>query len=133
MEKAKNQLMGVVRENTQHLVRLNDLLTSQHSLETRLNARQKSLVCHNSTHHYCLAPPTSSLVFYMAQRGEVGGGRGGEEEEEIERLEQLTVLQAHEIAALQQEIRALSTKGGKILPPSQPPVGPPPPGVSPII
>ena len=57
----------------------------------------------------------------------------GEGEAEREQLHQLTVLQAREMAALQQEIRALSTKGGKILPPTQPPVGPPPPGVPPIM
>lgn len=44
VERAKKQLVGVVRENTQHLTRLHDLMTSQESLETRLNARQKSLV-----------------------------------------------------------------------------------------
>ena len=121
--------MGVVRQNTQHLVRMNNPLTSQHSLEARLNARQKSLVCH----YHTLAPPAVNDNYMTTQRREVGGGRSGEDEEEMERLEQLTMLQAHEISTLQQEIRALSTKGGKMLPPSQPPVGPPPPGVSPII
>lgn len=58
---------------------------------------------------------------------------GGEEEEERERLYHLTALQAQEIATLQQEIRILSTKGEKILPPDEPPVGPPPPGMSPIM
>ena len=44
VERAKKQLVGVVRENTQHLTRLHDLMTSQEVLETRLNARQKTLV-----------------------------------------------------------------------------------------
>ena len=66
------------------------------------------------------------------QRGEVGGARDGGEEE-LERLHHLTALQAQEIGALQQEIRLLSTKGSKMLPPTQPPVGPPPPGMSPTI
>ena len=63
----------------------------------------------------------------------MGGALEGEGEGERERLHHLTLLQAQEMAALQQEIRALSTKGGKILPPSQPPVGPPPPGAIPPI
>lgn len=120
--------MGVVRENTQHLTRLHDLMTSQEVLETRLNARQKTLV-----------GVVTSVVIVLAcsdcfQRGEVGGAmEGGEEEEERERLYHLTALQAQEIATLQHEIRILSTKGDKILPPDEPPVGPPPPGMSPIM
>lgn len=60
-------------------------------------------------------------------------GARGDEEEEMERLHHLTSLQAQEMIALQHEIRVLSTKGGKILPPLQPPVGPPPPGISPVM
>ena len=41
---AKQQLMGVVRENTQQLTKLHSLLTSQDDLETRLNSKKTSLV-----------------------------------------------------------------------------------------
>ena len=63
----------------------------------------------------------------------MGGAERQGEVEERRRLRQLTLLQGQEIEALKQEIRVLSTKGGKMLPPSQPPIGPPHPGMSPLM
>ncbi|XP_072513801.1 cilia- and flagella-associated protein 44 [Salminus brasiliensis] len=87
------------REHTEHLLKLNSLMTQQKLLEDKLNTRQKKMAAQFQ-------------------------GRNQVEEEKRQRLQKLIQNQDEEIMSLRQEISVLSHKGGHILPPSQPSLPP---------
>ncbi len=122
IDRERQKLLKVTRENTQRLDRKYSFINAQRSLEHRLNNRQKNMVrnsisrCSQTVEGYC-------LPFYF-QSTEVGGAQSrSHDHSERQQLLQLVRLQAQESEDLKEEIRLLSHKGGRILPPSQPPVG----------
>eukprot|EP00731_Ephydatia_muelleri_P023978 Em0016g249a len=99
IQKERIKLANLTRENTQKLNSMAELLEAQRSLEDTLNHRQKTMA------------------------SEAIGSNGGQhmDPDERSRLQQLIELQASELAALKEEIKSLSVKGGFLLPPMQPP------------
>ncbi|KAJ8413173.1 hypothetical protein AAFF_G00091690 [Aldrovandia affinis] len=91
---AKQTLMDVSRQHTEHLCTFNDLLKEKKDLEGKLETRQKKM----------------GAQFRDQRR----------EEEERRRLQKVVESQAEEMETLKQEISMLSCKGGHILPPTQP-------------
>lgn len=99
IQKERHRLASLTRENTQKLNSMAELLETQRSLEETLNHRQKT----------------------MASEAIGGHGSNHMDPDERSRLQQLIELQASELAALKEEIKSLSVKGGFLLPPMQPP------------
>ncbi|XP_053313360.1 cilia- and flagella-associated protein 44 [Spea bombifrons] len=96
MEK-KRELMGVTREQTRKLEKMNELLMEQKALEEKLDARQ-----------------TCAGEEFRGPRSADIRGRN--------KLLHMVQIQAKEIGNLKEEISLLSKKGGSILPPAHPPV-----------
>ena len=122
IQKERIKLASVTRENTQKLNSMTELLEAQRTLEGTLNHRQKTMV----RRHYrwsTLFTHPQHLPSSLSQASEAAGGHGGQHmgPDERNRLEQLVELQASELAALKEEIKSLSLKGGFLLPPMQPP------------
>ncbi|XP_064651335.1 cilia- and flagella-associated protein 44-like isoform X2 [Lineus longissimus] len=97
IERRKDRITDLIRENTNRLEQLNMLLGEKKDYEGELDSRQKNL----------------GTEFSGSRKADI---------HERQRLIQLVQLQAQEIEALKDEITLLSHKGGHILPPAQPPL-----------